>query len=387
MESLFVWGIGKIPFVWKPLKKDDLESEIPQKLPFTLCLSPVSGTITQKPNDVVTKALELAYLKGSEISGVMDDDESSKGYADDFLAFLKKSCLMDRFDGMRVLDIGCGTGYLLYRLKQLGAKVVGIEPGIQGKEGNRRYDIPIVSDFFPSEKIEGMFDIIILSLVLEHIQEPLLFLQLVKHYLKRTGRVLISVEDEKGYLEKGDVSILFHEHYSYFTERTLRNSLILSGFDNIDILNSSFSVLLYAIAEGNALVDQLPKTEIDECNRIAYQYKRKALSKNTAIGKLIVDSFQNNKTIGIYVPGRIVNLLEMEKLPVSHIRFFDDNPKLFNTYFPGVDIPIESGEELFKKPTDIVLIMSNSFGEQIAGRLKKLLPSESQIITWHELFY
>jgi hypothetical protein len=59
---------------------------------------------------------------------------------------------------------------------------------------------------------------------------------------------------------------------------------------------------------------------------------------------------------------------------------------LHGTFFPGIEIPIEGRNDLLNNPTDIVLIMSNSFGKIIAKEIKPELPSNTAIITWHEIF-
>lgn len=40
----------------------------------------------------------------------------------------------------KAYEIGCGTGYLLYELKKLGANVVGIEPGPYARVGKEKYN-------------------------------------------------------------------------------------------------------------------------------------------------------------------------------------------------------------------------------------------------------
>ena len=61
---------------------------------------------------------------------------------------------------------------LLSKLKDLGAKVKGIEPGIHGQEGGNRYNIDIVHDFFPSKFITEKFDVIIMSNVFRAYRKP-----------------------------------------------------------------------------------------------------------------------------------------------------------------------------------------------------------------------
>jgi hypothetical protein len=55
------------------------------------------------------------------------------------------------------------------------------------------------------------------------------------------------------------------------------------------------------------------------------------------------------------------------------IRFFDDDPNAHGKYYPGINIPIENMQDLLAHPTDVVLIMSQTFGPRLAARLKEEL--------------
>ena len=93
--------------------------------------------------------------------------------------------------------------------------------------------------------------------------------------------------------------------------------------------------------------------------------------------------------MGIYVPARAINALSIirEEIDLKGIRFFDDNPALRDTYFPGLNVPIEPAERLMEKPTDRILIMSRSFGKRIAKHIMSLtIDRQFTITTWEELF-
>lgn len=99
--------------------------------------------------------------------------------------------------GERVLDIGCGNGALAYDVaEKAGARVTGIDlnpdnirqaseryahPHIEYRVGNALHDLPA-----------EVFDVVILSNVLEHLPERVQFLQRVQLY-NRSSRILIRV--------------------------------------------------------------------------------------------------------------------------------------------------------------------------------------------------
>lgn len=380
------WDVGELPFVFGHLARPTNGDGIPDRMPFSLCMDEETGLLRQCPNDDVASALSIAYSKGSMITGNMDDEGIGKQYADAFLAFMQKEIGLSEFDGLKVLEIGCGTGYLLSRLRSLGAECTGIEPGEHGQHGAKKYGVTIYNDFFPTEKIKDHFDIIIFCSVLEHIEEPITFLAQVKSLLKPGGTILLGVPDCGPYVAAGDISIFLHEHWSYFERPTLFNLLVSAGAANIRIVKSDFGWLLYAAAGMDDETSDGRSWDVSFAEESALAFRQKAEDMIARLSGFLHQARMDRKTLGIYVPGRAVNFLALSNFPLGHCRFFDDNPLIHGTYFPGIDIPIESRQNLIENPTDIVLIMSHSFGKKIADELGQSLPSTTIVKTWNELF-
>jgi len=232
------WNVGALPFYYTPLRRPT-NDDLPDHLPFALDMDYRTGTLVQVPNKEVSDALSQAYSKGSMPTGMMDEEGIGKEYAEDFLAFLQQRADACSKRGS-VLEIGCGTGYLLYRLKLLGADVLGLEPGPHGQDGSKRFGIPIIKDFFPSPKIAGEFDLVVLFSVLEHVESPSGFLGSVLPLVKENGRIAISVPDCEPYMGAGDISMLYPEHLSYYTQTTLRNSVKASMGLETEVEKASF---------------------------------------------------------------------------------------------------------------------------------------------------
>lgn len=383
----WIWDVGKIPFIYTPLKSPTNGNGLPDFLPFEVNIDRETGMLKQVVKKTVSVALSRAYIKGSMISGMMNDSGIGRQYAEDFLAFLIESFKTNNFKGKRILEIGCGTGYLLYRLKLLGAKVLGVEPGPQGQYGKKKFKIPIIKDYFPSSKINGTFDIIILYGVLEHIKQPDDLIFNLRKYLNRKGIIVISVPNCEPYIKAGDISMFLHEHYSYFTKNTLFNLINKALRCDVSIKKSSFGGCLYAITKNNSLTRSLNRSIIKQEIESALKYKslaeRKIIKLQNYLGRLAI----KKGTVGIYVPGRIINVLSLIKdnVDLLKLRFFDDNKLLQGTYFAGFKIPIESRQRLITMPPSEILIMSCSFGKMIHKQLKTILGKKIRIITWQDL--
>ncbi len=82
--------------------------------------------------------------------------------------------LLQRYlpSGAKVLEIGCGEGILLERLAGSGFAVTGIEPSQTASGNARAAGLNVVTGYFPHAHITGKFDCVILSHVLEHLENP-----------------------------------------------------------------------------------------------------------------------------------------------------------------------------------------------------------------------
>ena len=189
------WNIASLPFVWSPLQQPTNGEELPDKLPFELGYNSQTGLIVQKLNDEVKLALVTAYAKGSVLSGLMDEGGNGQQYAEDFLSFICRAASTQNLSGLRVLEIGCGNGYLLKCMHDRGAEVLGVEPGMHGQNGARKWGVPIVHGTFPSSEIQGHFDLVVAFGVLEHVKDPQAFLSSIKPNLAPNGLAIVAVPD------------------------------------------------------------------------------------------------------------------------------------------------------------------------------------------------
>ena len=99
--------------------------------------------------------------------------------------------------GERVLDIGCGSGWLADRCRRVGAQVVAMDIGRTGVRGARdRYPNVAsyeVGDLYHLPYAANRFDAVILSEVVEHLEDIPSALREAARVLKPSGRMAISV--------------------------------------------------------------------------------------------------------------------------------------------------------------------------------------------------
>lgn len=106
-----------------------------------------------------------------------------------------------------ICEIGCGTGAMIVRpLLQRGFRIVGVDPdekSIQfGRELLQKEGLaPLLFREFPAT--EELFDVVIVSEVLEHLNdsEYPAFFRLLKSKLKKGGKLLVTVPNGSGWHE------------------------------------------------------------------------------------------------------------------------------------------------------------------------------------------
>ena len=98
--------------------------------------------------------------------------------------------------GLRVLEIGCSSGFMLYALRERGAEVYGIEPSGVFSDFVRSQDVPVyesLDEFERQSDAAGHLDLIVHFFVFEHIRHPVLFLNQCLGLLKPRGRMFFEV--------------------------------------------------------------------------------------------------------------------------------------------------------------------------------------------------
>ncbi|NBW98521.1 class I SAM-dependent methyltransferase [bacterium] len=93
---------------------------------------------------------------------------------------------------MQIADIGCGSGELLYLLKELGfEQTIGFDPYLKS---NIRYSNGLEIKKLGIDQIQDSFDLIMLHHSFEHMENPRMVLKRLCHLLKDSqGKLLIRI--------------------------------------------------------------------------------------------------------------------------------------------------------------------------------------------------
>lgn len=138
---------------------------------------------------------------------------------------------------VRILDVGCASGYLGKILRERGHRVTGIESDAAAAgEAGAYYDAFHLEDIetfsFPYRR---KFDYILFADVLEHLRDPAAVLRRAIPALTDSGKVIVSVPNIANWVirlnllfgdfDPTDRGILDKTHLHFFTLRTLRKMM------------------------------------------------------------------------------------------------------------------------------------------------------------------
>lgn len=108
--------------------------------------------------------------------------------------------------GEKLLDIGCGTGEFLKKIKEKTINVTGLELNNHGFNECKKAGIQVFQETIQahSEGLEEFYDVVCFFQVLEHIYDVKDFLEAAVKVLKKGGRLFIGVPNNEPYMRRFD---------------------------------------------------------------------------------------------------------------------------------------------------------------------------------------
>jgi SAM-dependent methyltransferase len=186
-------------------------------------------------------------------------------------------------DYKSICDIGCGNGHYLRMFKELGFRTVGIEPDPEARlaaDGTGAIFDGTAEDL-PREMVSDQFDVVLMSHVLEHCDDPIKAVSNARDLLSNSGTLVIEVPN--------NASVGFRtfkaawpftdlpRHLHFFTEKSLFTLLESQSLDVTNVQYCGFTV-------------QFSPTWVDAQNNIwqSIASDRKAPNFNAAAWRLLM---------------------------------------------------------------------------------------------------
>ncbi len=330
-----------------------------------LCAS--CGLVLNRLFDPTSLDYDEHYENSLHFSGLFR--EYAEWLADDLI---RTHRLRDKL----VVEVGCGKGDFLRMLAVRGGnRAVGIDPGYEPDPSAPPIDgVAFVKQPFGDVVLADRADLVVARQVLEHVDDPRVFLARVRDLLASEGAAVIEVPNADDMLERADVWDVIYEHPVYYTAHSLRHLMVSAGFDMLAMRPVYGG--LYLLAEG--LRRETPTSSedlhagselVEAVERFSAAYWNRVLRWQ----KFLADVRTDGRLVALWGAGArgdtFLNVLDArEEIPLV----VDVNPRKWGRFIAGTGQQIQSPEVLGEYPVDTVVIANEIYRDEIGAQLRSL---------------
>lgn len=284
----------------------------------------------------------------------------------------------------RVLDIGSNDGTLLSFFHAKGIQVLGVEPSVELSQYARKRNIETLNTFFTKDvakqivKKYGQCDVVCATHVLANIIDLGDFMDGIRLVLSPNGVCIIEVADAEVMIQNGQFDAIYHEHYSYFSSKTLdriatEHGLYIQTITHSDVQGGAIRIELTHVSEGT---NKRTYTSVD------LQTFAKQVNDYKKTFKSLLKTFKGEKIVGFGAPAKSVTFTSFMGLSEGEISYIvDSTEQKQGRFLPGTKIPIYPQSHIVQEPPDAVIIFSWNYRSTIVDFLKKTMKKGTTIIT------
>lgn len=257
----------------------------------------------------------------------------------------------------RLLEIGCSSGAMIPFLTRFCREYTGVDPSERIELARARHPShTFVRSYFPSDAVQGPFDVAVSQFNLEHIEKAGDFVAALAAAVREGGVLLLQVPDAGYFLRTRQPNFVAHEHVHYFRRAQLAVLLGAHGFTVERWGEEGPSIICAArrgtgrsspAATGDPLGDALELRELS--SRVP------ELPPNPIL----------------YGVGLTLHWL-LAKNAIREGTVVDDNPHYHGKGVPGYDLPIEAPSRELLDGRDVVLTLNAIYHDRVVERIQRM---------------
>lgn len=294
-----------------------------------------------------------------------------------------------------VLDIASNDGSFLDALRQEGLRCKGIDPAVNMSKVAKEKGHDVVCDYFPSIQLNEKFDVITAMNVAAHNPAPIAFLKGVADQLADDGVALIQTSQAL-MLEAGEFDTIYHEHYSFFTKKSLafaakRAGLILNSVELTDIHGTS-SLFFLSKSENSTLSfsEETPFQKHFDASRMKEfpnQETTKAIYEDFADSarqrmdevRTITEEARADGCQIVLVGTAAKALTFVNAADLKIDRFLDEAELKIGRFVPGAKNSIGGFDEAEAYEKVLFVVGAWNFFDEITSKLKALVKPDADV--------
>lgn len=302
-----------------------------------------------------------------------------------------------------VIEVASNDGYLLKNFIAADIPCIGIEPTASTAAAAEKLGIPVVREFFGETlgkrlaEQENKADLIIGNNVYAHVPDINDFTRGMKAALKSGGIITLEFPHLMQLIKKSQFDTVYHEHFSYFSLRTvitIFKAANLRVFDVSELSTHGGSLRVFGCHADDSRVTTpavdtmlLRETECGLTSIDTYcGFQMQANQVKDNLLSFLIEQKRAGKKVGAYGAAAKGNtLLNYAGIKSDLLSFVcDAAPSKQGKFMPGSHIPILSPLAIHKQRPDYVLILpwniadeviqANSFIREWGGKFVTSIP-------------
>lgn len=314
-----------------------------------------------------------------------DNTQSFSGHFESYLDDLVKKLVEEKgIKNCNIVEIGCGKGHFLRKLvsyPESKNQGYGFDPSYVGPlidlDGKLQFQKTYYDD--TCHKIKA--DVIICRHVIEHIQEPLIILEIIRKNIEISSHTRIFFETPcvEWILKNRVIWDFFYEHCSLFNAQSLSLAFQLKGFtvDSVEhIFGDQYLWLEAHLEKPNHI--SFENSILDLC--LAYAHDEHELINHWLFH---LNKEVKNSKVALWGAGAkgatFANLCDPDGMLFDCI--VDVNPNKQNCYLPGTGHPIVAPQDLILRNVNKAILMNPNYLEENLKLLSDL-KIELNFIDW-----
>ena len=297
------------------------------------------------------------------------------------------------------LDIGSNDGTILSVFKKNKMRFVGIEPSVAITKFANKQGLTTINGFFDEKivkKISNKFErpkLIISTYTFANIENIKLFLKNIKNLISKSGIFVIETGYHPSQMKNNMFDYFYHEHFSYFTLKSLKYLLNSCGFTIIKAkITDTKSGSLLVVSKINS--EFLKKTNSREKDILIAEkrmgvYKKafykKFLNRITSYKKKLHLRLSNLKKEGKQIAGYgashsstlLVHQFDLNK----YLNFIvDDNEIKHYTFSPNFKIPVLPSKKIYTEKIKNVILLAWNKKKYIIKKHKRFTKNKGKFL-------
>lgn len=280
-----------------------------------------------------------------------------------------------------VVEIASNDGSLLSCFRELGVRILGVEPARNIARVAEERGIPTENRFFEREvgsalrASHGKARAVIGNNVLAHVDDTAGFLSGAADLIDDDGAVIVEVPYAREMLEQVEYDTVYHEHLCYFSVTALMHlgesaGLGVERVEEVPVHGGSVRVWFRkGVAPGETTRAFL---DAEQRNGLATfsaweRFADRTRSQREELQALLRRLTNEGKRIAAYgAPAKGNTLLNYCGIGVDLVPYtVDRNPLKVGTFTPGMHIPVRPASTLVEEMPDYALILAWNFADEI----------------------